>query len=78
MTDRARIVQTGPSVQCPECNSPHLRLSKFRSTDAAHLLAFRYPLRCRECRARFFVMLPRAVKLARRHKHKPEQHMSVS
>ncbi|MBX6361942.1 MAG: hypothetical protein IRZ03_17930 [Acidobacterium ailaaui] len=60
-------------MQCPECNASRLRLSKFRTGDVGRLLLLQYPLRCRECRARFYVLLPHAVRLARSHSHEHRQ-----
>ncbi len=38
---------------------------------------FRWPIRCRECRARFFVTLPQAMKVEKHHKQGRGQHMTV-
>jgi hypothetical protein len=64
-------------VLCPECRSSHLRPSRFRISDVKYLLVFRWPLRCRECRARFFAALPQAMKVEKHHKQSHVQHMTV-
>ena len=41
------------SVYCQECGSANLRRAHFRLSDTVRLLAFRYPVRCRNCRKRW-------------------------
>ncbi len=41
-------------MNCPECGSAHLRLSRYRGIRERMQAVFGvYPVRCRECRARF-------------------------
>jgi hypothetical protein len=51
------------SVSCHECGSPNVRQAHFRFPDAFHLLALRYPVRCRSCRKRWYVLFSEARQL---------------
>jgi DNA-directed RNA polymerase subunit RPC12/RpoP len=50
-------------MTCVECGSSKLRLSRYRWSDLARLAQLLYPVRCRDCRHRTFVTVPRAFAL---------------
>jgi len=52
-------------VICPFCACNNLRPSVFKGGDFFRLLLFKYPVRCRDCRERFYVMLHRGLEVAR-------------
>jgi len=52
-------------VICPHCKGNNLRPSVFKGGDFFQFLLFKYPLRCRDCRERFHVMLHRGLEVAR-------------
>jgi hypothetical protein len=43
------------TAYCHACGSRNLRPSRLQLKDLVYLLIFRYPVRCRYCRKRFFV-----------------------
>ncbi len=46
--------ETEPVLHCPDCYSTRFKLSRVRPEDRLQLLFFRYPVRCRKCRARIY------------------------
>lgn len=52
-------------MQCRRCGSKKLRLSHFYFHDLIRMLLLRYPLRCRDCRARYYVGFATAYKVLR-------------
>jgi hypothetical protein len=57
------------SLHCHECGSSSLRRANLRFFDAMRLLALQYPVRCRECKCRWYV----AYKDARLLPHAPHR-----
>ena len=58
------------SLFCHECGSDDLRSSHFRVSDAIHLLALQYPVRCRSCKKRWYAPIRTALRLPRPpHRH---------
>ncbi len=51
------------SLHCQECGSKQVRQAHVHLSDALHLLALQYPVRCRSCRTRWFVPLRDARQL---------------
>lgn len=72
-------------IQCMRCGSTKVRLSHLCFPDAVQMVALRYPLRCRECRHRWFANIFSAIKVHRsdvlrrnkRHEQK-EAHASLN
>jgi len=52
-------------IYCHECGSTDVRTSHFRFRDVARLLALRYPVRCRTCKARWHAPIGPALHLPR-------------
>lgn len=52
-------------MQCRRCGSKKLRLSHFYFHDLIRMVFLRYPLRCRDCRARYYVGFLTAFRLLR-------------
>jgi hypothetical protein len=50
-------------MNCGICNSSRLRISHFRFEDFPVLLLLMYPIRCRECHERKYVLLWDALRL---------------
>ena len=50
-------------LTCRICGSTDFRLSHFRSKDVFHLVRLSYPVRCRCCRTRDYVVVFKAVKI---------------
>jgi len=48
------------SLSCQECGSSNLRRAHFRFSDAVRLLTLRYPVRCRNCRKRWYAPIEQA------------------
>jgi hypothetical protein len=46
---------------CVECGGSRFRLSRFRISDIPRLLAFRYPVRCLECKRRAYASVAWAI-----------------
>jgi hypothetical protein len=57
------------SLYCHECGSSSLRRAKLRFIDTLRLLTLHYPVRCRECKSRWYV----AYKDARLLPHAPNR-----
>jgi len=57
------------SLYCHECGSSSLRQAHFRLADTLHLLAFKYPVRCRACRRRWYA----SMMVVRRLPHAPHR-----
>lgn len=53
------------SLFCHECGSSDLRTSHLRPRDVMRLLAMKYPVRCRMCKARVYAPLRAALALPR-------------
>lgn len=48
-------------MSCVECGASRFRLSRFRISDILRLLAFRYPIRCVECKRRTYASVGWAI-----------------
>jgi hypothetical protein len=53
------------TIYCHECGSTNVRIAHFRFGDLIRLLAFRYPVRCRTCKARWHAPVRYAIHLPR-------------
>lgn len=53
------------ALYCHECGSRDVRASHFRLGDMLYLLGFHYPVRCRECKNRWYAPLRPALDLPR-------------
>ena len=51
------------SLYCQECGSVSLRRASLHLYDAMRLLAFQYPVRCRECKSRWYIAYREARRL---------------
>lgn len=51
------------AVRCPHCGLRTIRRSQIRVMDVPRLLLLRYPMRCRTCRARFYITIFALVRL---------------
>lgn len=58
--NRVAEVEAEMSLSCQECGSSNLRRAHFRLSDVIRLLALRYPVRCRDCKARRFARMQEA------------------
>jgi len=55
------------SIFCHECGSTDLRTSQLNFRDCFKLLAMKYPVRCRTCKARSYAPIREALQLPRPH-----------
>jgi hypothetical protein len=53
------------SLFCHECGSTDIRIAHFRFGDALRLFIFRYPVRCRDCKNRWYAPIALARELPR-------------
>jgi hypothetical protein len=57
------------SVSCLECGSLSVRQAHLRLSDARFLLMLKYPVRCRDCKKRWYAPLTSARRLP----HSPQR-----
>ena len=62
------------SLKCPYCGESNMRLSKFRVIDILHLLALMMPVRCHECRERYFFSIRNVLAVRRKIQQKRALH----
>ena len=60
-------------MKCPYCSSSLIRPSRLRMSDSARLVIGRFPMRCRECRSRFFTWLPQMLSFKRLEQSKSQR-----
>lgn len=53
------------SLYCHECGSTEVRVSHLRLVDAVRIIALQYPVRCRNCRHRWYAPLSETRNLPR-------------
>src|ERR1035437_9874045 len=70
------LVATGAEVakSCHSCGSTDFRLSRFRRSDLAKLIALLYPVRCLRCRERCFAPLLQALEYRRPGARRTKRH----
>ena len=54
------------AMLCPDCYSDKFRLSRLRLRDIPLLVAFQYPIRCKNCRTRIHTSLTQAIGVIRK------------
>lgn len=59
------ILENAMTLSCRDCGSTDLRTSELRPPDFFRLFALRYPVRCRNCRLRWYASIFPALKLPR-------------
>jgi hypothetical protein len=54
------------AMLCPDCYTDKFRLSRLRLRDVPLLAAFKYPIRCKNCKTRIHTSLPQAFDVLRK------------